>query len=844
MYKLSHNRNLSNDKDPGVKRDEASKWDGLSEEEARQQLARYGANELPSVKPKSQWRLLLSVLREPMVLLLFGCAVLYLTLGDIGEGILLASSILLLIGIGFYQQSKSEKALYELRSLASPRALVIRDGAERRIPGRNVVPGDLLILREGDRIPADCELLESHHLKVDESLLTGESLPVEKKQNDPQRFLFSATLVIAGKAIARVQKTGRETEVGKIGKSIEERAPEPSYLEKEITAIIWRFGALGLGISILIVVSYGLIYQTWSQGFLAGLAAAMSLLPEEFPLVLTLFLSMGAWRISKKRVLAREIRAIETLGSITALCVDKTGTLTKNQMELIELRTPREQSGVSEGALSEEFHELIEFGALASHIDAFDPMDRAIRNTLEEKLAGTEHVHKDWKLIKEYPLSPELMAISCVWKSELSKNYVISSKGAPEAIGDLCHLDRNVREKIFDQVRMMSQKGLRVLAVARASFPSEPLPSHPHHFDFQLVGLLGLQDPLREEVPQAINECREAGIRVIMCTGDHVETARSIAKAAGFSNVEKILSGPELEQMNDLELQEQIKNTSVFARVVPNHKLRIINALRANSEIVAMTGDGVNDAPALKWAHVGISMGKRGTDVAREASDLVLLDDDFSSIVDAIRMGRRIFENITKAMSYIFAIHVPIAGLAILPVILKFPLILLPAHIVFLELIIDPASTLIFEAEREDERIMKQPPRKARARPFGWKKILAASAQGSVVLLAAWVVLLIEKSGHSSDNQIRASVFATLVLGNLGLIFVNRGPITFKQMLQLDSNPIAKVVLFGAVILLLCVIYVPGLTDLFQVSRLGLGQWGLSLALSALAMIGATAIRS
>ena len=442
---------------------------------------------------------------------------------------------------------------------------------------------------------------------------------------------------------------------------------------------------------------------------------AMAILPEEFPVVLTIFLALGAWRISRSRVLTRRMPAIETLGAATVLCVDKTGTLTQNQMTLKKLAIGGRTAtiGADVGDLSEEFHALLENAILASKRDPFDPMELALQAAGDRLLMQTEHLHPEWSLLREYPLTPQLLAVSQAWKLGAGEDVVVAGKGAPEAIAELCRLSPERRASVADEAAALAAEGLRVLGVACARMAADSLPGEHSQLALEFVGLVGLEDPLRATVPAAVSECRTAGIRIVMITGDYPATAQSIARQAGLANPEKIITGPELECMSDEELAKQIKQVQVFARVVPEQKLRIVMALKANHEIVAMTGDGVNDAPALKAAHIGIAMGGRGTDVAREAASLVLLDDDFSSIVAAVRLGRRIFDNIKKAIAFIFAVHVPIAGLSMLPVFFSdWPLLLFPVHIVFLELIIDPACSLIFEAEEAEANVMERPPTK------------------------------------------------------------------------------------------------------------------------------------
>ncbi|MCX8014983.1 MAG: HAD-IC family P-type ATPase, partial [candidate division WOR-3 bacterium] len=557
-----------------------------------------------------------------------------------------------------------------LRDLSSPRALVIRDGQQKRIAGREVVVGDIIVLNEGDRVPADAVLISSQNLLVDESLLTGESQPVIKfpptqEQSEASTWVWAGTLVVKGTAVAEVKSIGANTQIGKIGTAIRDLKILDNFdspYRRQSKQLIKNFLIIGLILCAIVVVIYGSFRGTWLDAFLSGIALAMAVLPEEIVVVFTIFLALGAWRLSKQNVLTRKAQAIHTLGAATVLCVDKTGTITLNQMAIRMLFADNEYYEIKEpdrnDNLEEKFHKLLEYSILASHQTPFDAMEKAIKQFGEKKLFNTEHLHKNWQFIKEYPLSEKMLSVSNVWKST-SGEYVIAAKGAPEAIIDLCHLDKIATAQITNHIRAMSEQGLRVIAVARAFLGKEELPTTQHEFNFQFVGMLGFEDPIRKGVNDAINECYQAGIKVIMITGDYPNTAKSIAKQIGLKNPDNIITGDELEDLSDEELKNKIKTTSVFARTMPEQKLRIIQALKANNEIAVMTGDGVNDAIALKAADIGIAMGSRGTDVAREAADLVLLDDNFLSIVQAIKMGRRISDNLRKAISYIFAIHIP-----------------------------------------------------------------------------------------------------------------------------------------------------------------------------------------
>jgi Ca2+-transporting ATPase len=808
---------------------------GLSEVEAAEILKKDGYNELPSQKKQSLFSILLNVLKEPMLLLLLATGLIYLFLGEVKDALILLIFVFVVVGITFNQERKTERALDALKNLSSPRALVIRDREQKRIPGREVVKGDILILREGDRVPADGIVLFSMNLLVDESLLTGESLAVRKSEcggspqslepaqpgGDDLPFVYSGTLVIQGTGMAQVTSTGVSTEMGKIGKALETISEEDSLLQKETGLIVKNFAIGGVILCALIVIVYGFTRGDWLHGLLAGLSLSMALLPEEFSVVLIIFLSMGAWRMSKRNVLVRRMPAIETLGSSTVLCVDKTGTLTLNKMTLSTLYAENEYCETDKKeCLLQTFHELLEFGYLASQQDPFDPLEKEIKMSTEKFLPDHEDIHREWKLIREYPLSKSLLAISNVWESNDSHEYVIAAKGAPEAIFGLCHLDETKKEELLTHVQEMANKGLRLLGVAKASFQKDSLPDRQHDFEFEFIGLLGFADPVRPEVAQSVKECYTAGIRVIMITGDYPGTAQHIARQIGLKDPEKYITGPELSKMSEAELAERIKTTNIFARVVPEQKLIIVNALKLNGEVVAMTGDGVNDAPALKSANIGIAMGERGTDVARESASIVLLNDDFLSIVAAVRLGRRIFDNLKKAIGYIVSVHIPIAGLAMFPVLFNLPLVLLPAQIAFLELIIDPACSTVFEAEPEEKNIMNRQPRNLKERMFGRKNLTLSLLQGVSMLVGVIAILLYAFYTGKGEVEARTLTFATLVVANLTLIVANLSWSQSMLKTLKSENKALRYVLVGALSGLLLVLYVPALRSLFRFSLL------------------------
>ncbi|OFY49420.1 MAG: ATPase [Bacteroidetes bacterium GWF2_41_31] len=808
---------------------------GLGSKEAAAILQKDGYNELPSSKPKNGFQIALGVVKEPMFLLLVACGALYLLLGDVQEGIMLLGFVFVVMGIEFYQEKKTEKALDALKDLASPRALVIRDGETIRIAGREVVVGDLVILQEGDRVPADAMVLNSVNLLADESLLTGESVPVRKREwkngdtsivpgGDELPMVYSGSMIVQGNGMVKVTATAMKTEIGKIGKALESVVEEPTKLKSEMGTLVKRLAIIGITLCIMVIAIYTITRGDLLKGFLAGITLAMAMLPEEFPVVLTIFLALGAWRMSKKNVLTRKPAAVETLGSATVLCTDKTGTLTQNKMTVTRLFNGTDFHDVVSGALfPEPYHEIVEYGILSSQVNPFDPMEKAITNIGDHFLKNTEHLHSDWVMEKEYPLSKELMAMSRVFSPTGSAERVIAAKGAPEAIFDLCHLNKETVLKFEKAVAEMASSGLRMLGVARAKLTPGKLPSIQHDFDFEFLGLIGLSDPIRKTVPAAIKECYKAGIRMIMITGDYPVTAINIGKDIGIKNPELCISGPELKELTEDELCERIKEVNIFARVVPEQKLKIVNALKRNKEVVAMTGDGINDAPALKAANIGIAMGEKGTDVAREASSLVLMDDNFASIVGAVRMGRKIFDNLQKALGYIFAIHVPIAGLSLIPVFFAdLPLILWPVHIVFLELIIDPACSIIFEAEKEEENIMSRPPRLINEPFFGAKKIFLSCSQGISILITTLLVYFIGLNMGYSEDAVRTLTFVTLIVANIAVILSNRSWTQGIIKIIMTRNKTVKWVVGGAIIFLIMVLNIPFLLELFQFERISL----------------------
>ncbi|MBU8541433.1 cation-translocating P-type ATPase [Falsiroseomonas tokyonensis] len=798
---------------------------GLSSVEARARLIRDGPNELPHGGRRSVLRIVLDTAREPMFALLLGAGVLYAMLGEPAEAALLIGFAGLSVTIAVVQEARAERALDALRDLSSPRALVLRDGERRRIPGREVVVGDLLLLAEGDRVAADAMLLRATALEADESLLTGESLPTRKAPvpagapppDDNAHLVHSGTVIVRGEGLARVAATGAASELGRIGRALGGIEREPPRLRVETTRLVRIVAALGIAISLLAALLYGLVLGDWVEAALGGIALAMAMLPEEFPLVLTVFTVMGARRIARVGVLTRSAAAIETLGATTVLCTDKTGTLTQNRMAVAEIREAggaalRLEAGATGSSLPAWTASLATLAARASGDAAFDPMERALHDLATAGIAtGGAGI-----ALREYPLETGRPAMGRLWLSERGEGgTVLAVKGAPEAVVRLCRLPPTAAGAAMAAAAEMAGQGLRVLALAEARLaPGEPPPMKLEEAALTFRGLVALADPLRPSVPEAVRLCRSAGIRIVMITGDHPATAAAIAGAAGL-DAAPLATGPEIAALDDAAFAARVRDIAVFARIRPEQKLRIVEALKAAGEIVAMTGDGVNDAPALKAAHIGVAMGQRGTDVAREAAAVVLLDDDFGDIVRTVGAGRRIFDNLRKAMSFVLAVHLPTAGLAFLPLLLGLPPLLGPVHIAFLELVIDPVCSLAFEAEPQEAEAMARPPRDPSSPLLSGRLLAWSVVQGLVALAAPGGVYVAFAWQGMPQDELRSLVFATLVLTAVALTLVNRTFSASPLAGLRRPNPTLVAVLFGAAAILAGALLTP-LSALFR----------------------------
>lgn len=799
---------------------------GLTEAAAKEKLFIQGENLIPSEAPKSFLRQVALILSEPMLILLIAAGTINLLLAETLDALMLMMTVFIVLGISIYQSRRAEHALQALKELSAPTVKVIRDGLEKRISSHQVVVGDLVLLSEGDRVCADARVVQQTALSCDESTLTGESFPIAKSPGDS---VLSGTLVTSGHAQVIVTATGINSQLGKIGRSLQEISIEKSRLQRDVDQIVRVVGVLGIFTVLSVVLIYGSTRNNWLEGGLAGIAAAMALIPEEFPVILTLFMAIGAWRMSKARVIARQPSAIESLGSISVLCVDKTGTITENRMAVKEVIVNKEILLVDQSSANPTVQELLNTAALACPLHSYDPMDIAFKSLKNDS--------QERDSLAEFPVTNERLAYIHAWS--ISNKTVIAAKGAPETIAKLCRIQETENEELMQQVHVAASRGFRVLAIAKSRGGNSADLTEITENQFEFLGLALLQDPIRDGVKESVQVCNAAGIKTVMITGDHPSTALSIGQEIGLNHNAGFLAGADLDKLSDTELNNQIQQVSIFARVRPEHKLRIVRAFQANGMVVGMTGDGVNDAPALRAADIGIAMGGRGTDVAREAASLIITDDNFNSIVKGVERGRVTYSNLQKAMSYVIAIHIPIFGLALLPLFSSaWPLILLPGLVAFHEVIIDPACSVVFEEESADPNIMKEQPRPIKQRIFSRGEILLAVAQGLSVFFSSLVLFLYLMSNARPEQEIRTMIFGTLMLSNIGLILTNRSrTLTILQTFRQRENPTVKWILSLASLIILLLITVAPLRTIFDLGAILPSDWLLMILSSIVPLV-------
>jgi len=821
--------------------DNDQKLEGLTSAEVEKLTFEFGKNILVPEKKETFFHKILHVLSEPMFVLLIVAALIYFILGEPKDGAIMLVFVLAIISIEVIQEWKTDRTLQALKDLSAPQIKVLRDKEEITIHSADLVPGDLMIITEGVKIPADGTVVRANGLCIDESSLTGEAEGVWKvttdkleKNNDYWRkdYCYAGTLAINGSAYVRVDQTGSRTEYGKIGTNVAAAPEEPTPLQRQTGRLVkLSAGIAGVLFALVSGITYfnipdHALHARIIESILSGITLAMAMIPEEFPVILTVFLSMGAWRLAKKQSLVRKLPSVETLGAISVLCVDKTGTITMNKMTVEDT-----------WALDADTKHLAHIMALGCQTDAYDPMEKAMQEHCELLGLSRGHLYSG-ELLYEYPFTNESKMMGHVWDHE--NKIIAAAKGSPERILELCHLPENHEKIAQEKLLEMSKKGLRVIAVAKVELKNRnSIPKSLAECNLTLCGLVGLADPPRASVKKDIAECVAAGVRVVMITGDNGVTASTIAQKIGMPNFDHIITGDELEEMTDAELCRKVKDVSIFARVVPEHKMRIVKAFKANGEIVAMTGDGVNDAPALKYADIGIAMGMRGSEVSREAADLILLDDNFSTIVTTIRDGRRIYDNVRKAIGYVFTIHVPIAFASLLAPLLGInpvAALLLPLHVVLLELVIDPTCSIVLERQEAEPDIMRRKPRNPNERILTPQVLAKSLIQGLVVFVASFGTYYYFILQNAENALLaRAMGLSIILLSNVMLVHVNSSDTvsvihTFKKLIR---DKVMLVVTFGTIAGLLAILYTP-INHFLKIGSPSIAQLGFAFVAASI----------
>lgn len=810
---------------------------GLTDEQVLESRKKYGYNKLEYKKENGFIDALKSLVKEPMVLLLFVAASIYFVSGNIGDGIFLALAIVLVGSISLFQDSRSRNALQRLKIFYQPNCKIIRNSTVSEIKSEDLVVGDSLIVEEGAIITADGIIIHSNDFSVNESLLTGESFPVYKDSAKEDNLIYSGTTVVSGLAIATITKIGNVTELGKIGKSLESIKEEKTPLELQISNFIKKMVFSGTIVFLIVwAINYIQSYNVL-DGLLKALTLAMSILPEEIPIAFVTFMALGAWRLMKMGIVVKQMKTVETLGSATVICIDKTGTITENKMSLAKVYALNSNTiSNPDHSLNTDEKKLLRLSMWASEPIPFDPMEVALHNAYTKLIDVDERAN--YHMIHEYPLGGKPPMMTHVFENDMGIR-TIAAKGAPEALMNVSDLSTKEKQQIENVIESLSNDGYRVLGVGNSSFVGSDFPDIQQDFRFEFNGLIAFYDPPKKNIQKVLEDFYSAGISIKIITGDNATTTAAIAKQIGFKGHEMSLTGDELMKLQDIELQKKVITTHIYTRMFPEAKLKIINALKAKNEIVAMTGDGVNDGPALKAAHIGIAMGKKGTEIAKQAASLILLEDDLSKMVDAIAMGRKIYANLKKAIQYIISIHIPIILVVFIPLALGwiYPNIFSPVHVILLELIMGPTCSIIYENEPLEKNTMIQKPRQFTTSFFNWKELTTSIIQGLAITVGALIIYQYAVFHGFSESITRTMVFTVLITANIFLTLVNRSfYYSIFATLRYKNNLVLLIILITITISVL-LLFVKPVTRFFQFDTLNLSQLFISIGTGFLFVI-------
>ena len=802
---------------------------GLSNDEVVASRKKWGFNSLEHQQKNHLLISIIEIVKEPMFLLLFVAASIYYITGDYGDGIFMTIAILLVATISLFQEARSRNAIDALKKLSQPKSKVIRNGEIIEIPSEEIVIGDCIQVQEGTFIPADAVIIQSNDFSVNEAILTGESLSVFKNELSEINKVFQGTIVATGLAICEVTAIGNQTSLGKIGKSLESIEEEKTPLQLQITNFVKKMSIIGL---VIFGIVWALNYyhsKVVFDSLLKALTIAMSVIPEEIPVAFTTFMALGAWRLMKIGIITKQTKTVETLGSATVICTDKTGTITENKMSLSQLYVFDSNTVIDANEkLNSEAEEVLSFAMWSSEPIPFDAMEIAIH----EAYAKLESVDErpNYKLIHEYPLGGKPPMMTHVFENSKGKR-IIAAKGAPEALIEVSSLSDKEKNQALIAMEAMAKKGYRVLGIGIAVFPGTDFPKTQQELKFSFKGLVAFYDPPKANIQEVFETFYKAGIQIKIVTGDNAATTSTIARQIGFKDADKVLNGDELMEMNSETLKVKVMETTLFTRMFPEAKLKIIQALKANNQIVAMTGDGVNDGPALKSAHIGIAMGKKGTEIAKQAANLILIDDDFSKMTDAIAMGRRIYVNLKKAIQYIISIHIPIILIVFIPLALGwlYPNIFTPVHIIFLEIIMGPTCSVIYENEPMEGNLMLQKPRPLTTTFFNLKEITISIIQGLVITLGLLFVYNYCVDEGFTEKYTRTTVFLTLIMSNIFLTLENRSFYYSVFTTIRYKNNLVLMIIGITIAITSLLLFVPVFSNFFLFEKVDKAQIGLSV---------------